>query len=285
MATSTTTTSASNANIQNTITTAASTITYDSNITGIQGTNTTTYSDYTFYPSVGNTLVYNGYSWNYNNEKENNNKMNNEFNFGPYNNQNIRLSPYGIAVKNKAGKWVSYDKNKRRIIDVDIFNIEINPTKIFYKLPKATKDVAEGDLILHNNILMFVEWKGDNRITAIDPIEGTEKTILPAVSPFGFDYIPVILSLTDYLPEPDEDNPFGNLLPIILSNNDNAALIPLLLTAGGDFSNIDPMLLLAASGNNAFLMMQIMMKQNKNKIDRKTELQAAIREAKNRKKE
>ena len=273
MSTSTITTSASNANIQNTITTAATTLTYDSNITGIQGTNTTTYSDYTFYPSVGNTLVYNGYAWNNNNEKENNNKMNNEFNFGPYNNQNIRLSPYGIAIKNKANKWVSYDKNKERIIDVDIFNIEINSSKIFYKLPKALKELKSGDLILHNNTLMFIEFINGNRITAIDPIEGSEKVILPTISPFGFDYITVILSITDYLPEPDEDNPFGNLLPIILGNDTNA-LVPLLI-ASGEAKDIDPMLLLAASGNNSFLMLQMLLgkegQKNKKKSSSKTE--------------
>ena len=34
-----------------------------------------------------------------------------DFNFGPYNSNSIRLSIYGIAIKNKAGKWVSYNKN------------------------------------------------------------------------------------------------------------------------------------------------------------------------------
>ena len=36
--------------------------------------------------------------------------MANDFNFGPYNTSSIHLSPYGMAIKNKAGKWVSYDK-------------------------------------------------------------------------------------------------------------------------------------------------------------------------------
>jgi len=48
---------------------------------------------------------------NKNNEKEDKDNMNNEFNFGPYNAPNVRLSPYGMAIKNKNGKWVSYDQS------------------------------------------------------------------------------------------------------------------------------------------------------------------------------
>ena len=220
---------------------------------------------------------------NTNKEKDNEKKMNNEFNFGPYNNQNIRLSPYGIAIKNKSGKWISYDKNNERIIDVDIFNIEIDPTKIFYKLPRALRDIEPGNLIIHNNTLMFVENIINNRLTAIDPVEGVEKTVLPAISPFHYDYIPVIISLTDYMPEATEDNPFGNLLPFIMMGNNINSLIPILLTSGGDFSDIDPMLLLAASGDNSFLMLQLMMK-NKKKDDKKETLKKAVQEAQKRKK-
>lgn len=228
-----------------------------------------TYGNITTTPYTYYQYVTPQYGYNQPNNEENKKKEDTKMNFGPYNNQNIRLSPYGIAVKNKDNKWVSYDREKERIVDVDIFNIEINPNKIFYKLPKAIKNIESGDLILHNNTLMFVEWIKDNRIVAIDPVEGAEKTILPAISPFGFDYIPIIVSLADYLPEPNEDNPFGNLLPIMLSNNDNSALVPLLLMTGGDLTDIDPMLLVASSGNNSLLMLQMLMgkKRKKNKKD------------------
>jgi len=33
-----------------------------------------------------------------------------DYNFGAYTNSDIRLSNYGIAIKNKMNKWVSYDK-------------------------------------------------------------------------------------------------------------------------------------------------------------------------------
>jgi len=41
-------------------------------------------------------------------EKEKNNM--NDFNFGPFNTNDIRLSLYGMAIKNKANKWVCYDR-------------------------------------------------------------------------------------------------------------------------------------------------------------------------------
>jgi len=195
---------------------------------------------------------------NYNKKDEE--KMN-EFNFGPYNNTDIRLSPYGIAIKNKMGKYVSYDKEKERIIDVDILNIEIDPKKIFFKVPRPIKDIKPGDLIIHNNTLMFVEYADEPRIAVVDPVEGTEKRILPALSPFGYDYIPVIISLTDYLPAADENNPFGGLLLAMAGGN---TMMPLLLAQGLDLNDIDPITLLALSNNNSslLLLLQLMKKKD-----------------------
>jgi hypothetical protein len=61
------------------------------------------------------------------------------FNFGAYTKDNIRMSIYGTAVKNKIGKFVAYDKKTKQLMDVDILNF--NSSKIFYKIPKALKDV------------------------------------------------------------------------------------------------------------------------------------------------
>ena len=53
-----------------------------------------------------------------------------DFNFGPYNSNSIRLSIYGIAIKNKAGKWVSYNKDTQRLMDVEVLNINIDSNTI-----------------------------------------------------------------------------------------------------------------------------------------------------------
>ena len=280
-----TTTTISNGNLSSNLTAeSSSNITFASPYTtagtatiGIQGTiSDNTYNDglignyltvgdhgmfqWTDYLTTDDCVAYYMNKYTNDNIKKDEEKMN-EFNFGPYNNTDIRLSPYGIAIKNKMGKYVSYDKEKERIIDVDILNIEIDPKKIFFKVPRPIKDIKPGDLIIHNNTLMFVEYTDEPRIAVVDPAEGTEKRILPALSPFGYDYIPVIISLTDYLPAADENNPFGGLLLAMAGGNN---MMPLLLAQGLDFNDIDPITLLALSNNNSslLLLLQLMKKKD-----------------------
>lgn len=199
----------------------------------------------------------------FNKEKENK-SMNVDFSFGPYNTDMIRLSPYGMAVKNAANKWVSYDRETGRLMDVEIFNISIEAKKVFYKLPKAVKDVKSGDIILHNNKPVFVEIvREDGKFEVIDPSEGTAVIILPTVSPFGFNFVTQIISLVDYMPEATEDNPFGNLLPLLLSGNDsNGLAMAMMLGKGKDF---DPMLLALMGGKSdlsTILLMQMLNKKS-----------------------
>ena len=250
----------------------------------ISSTNIST-TDYTYnYPSNSGTSVLtyinDAITWTYpdyatkddvkqliKQEKEKEKTMN-DFSFGPFNTSDIRLSPFGMALKNKAGKWVSYNKESKRLMDVDILNLNIASSKVFYKIPRATKDVTAGDIILHNGTLMFVEDINDGRFLVINPYEGTEIVILPASSPFGFDYITVIVSLTSFLPNATSDNPFGNILPFLMmsndnNNNNNLGLL-LALSQGGDFKDMDPMMLMMLSSGNMgdFLMYQMMMETN-----------------------
>ena len=211
--------------------------------------------------TTGNwSFVYN----NNNNEKEKENKMNNEFNFGPYDASYVRLSPYGIAVRNKNNKWVSYDKETQTLIDVDIININIDSKKVFFKIPKSVSSVDIGDIVLHNDTPVFVEEVKGNKFVVINPYEGTELTIIAPTSPYGYSYLPVIISLTDFFPIADNDNPFGNLLPVILAENgNNASVLMALLVANKDI-DVDPMFLLACgSGNvNPYLLMALQKNNN-----------------------
>lgn len=195
--------------------------------------------------------------------KENNNKeeKQNMENFGSYTGNSLRLSPYGIAVKNKTGKWVSYNPESKRLFDVDILNVEIDVSKMFFKVPKAISAVSIGDIILHNGNPVFVEEIKDNKFMVINPYEGTEVTILPAVSPFGFDYIIAIVSLTDYMPAADANNPFGNLLPFLIGkDNQNLGLV---LALSGGIDKIDPMMLALMSGGDNIGLILAMSQFNK----------------------
>lgn len=202
--------------------------------------------------------------------------MDKNFNFGCYNSNNIKLSAYGIAIKNKSNKWVSYNTKEKKLIDVEVFNFDIDVSKVFYRLPKATHDVKTGDIILHNDKPVFVERvRADGKFDVIDPYEGVAVTILPLSSPFGFDFTECLFCIIDCFPSADEDNPFGNLLPLLLTNNgDNNALLMAMLMDNTE--KFDPMLLLLCNGkdNNLgmFLLMHMMKhKKKKEKASNKQE--------------
>lgn len=187
--------------------------------------------------------------------KENNNmdsKLFKNFDFGPCTSNNIKMSLYGLAVKNASDTWVSYDSKTDSVIDVDIINFD--GAKYFYKLPVAIKDVAVGDVVIHNRKPVFVKAVEDNRIIAVDPAAGEEKAVLLTRSPFNFDFVTKVVSLFDNLMgEASTDNPFGNILPFILLNdakNTSNDLLPLLFLNGGlnDFSQ-NPMLLYCLLGS------------------------------------
>ena len=221
-------------------------------------------------------------------KKEDKNNMANEFDFGPYEGSNIRLSTYGIALKNKTGKWVSYDKDKKRLMDVDVLNIPVDTKKLVYKVPKAVDDVDEGDVVIHNGNLVIIEKKqGEGRFLAVDPIAGTEYVILPAVSPFGFDYLTTIISLASYLPAADKKNPFGSMLPLMLSTKDNNGLLMSLLLRDNMY-NLDPTvlaLMLSGDVSSYILLMMLNDKEQKKREKDYEKLQKALKDARARKNE
>ena len=165
------------------------------------------------------------------NESKENNKMKNfNFDFGPCTNDNVRMSMYGMAVKNAEGTYVSYNTSTREIVDVDIFNFEGG--KYMYKMPVAIKDVAVGDVIIHQRKPMFVEGfspLGD--IFAIDPVVGERKEVMLTRSPFGFNYATKVVNLfgAGGMATPNADNPFGNMLPFVLMNEEGGDIDPMML--------------------------------------------------------
>ena len=210
------------------------------------------------------------------NNKETDKTMNTanvfNFDFGPVTGSNIRMSMYGYAIPNVTGKYVSYDVENDQMMDVQILNF--NCDGMFYKVPKALSKIDEGDVVFHNGVPVFVEDVDGNRLKVIDPKDGTEKTIMPAQSPFGFDYVTTLVSLVDGFCgecDPDEDNPFGSMLPFLFMSNGDMKnnLLPLMLMGEGkmDFSN--PLMLLALSGdgkmdmNNPLMIMAMMKGFNK----------------------
>lgn len=199
-------------------------------------------------------------------EKEKENMFN--FDFGTCENANIRMSLYGLAVKNTSGSWVAYDATKGSIVDVDILNFEGG--KYFYKIPTALKDIAAGQVIIHNRVPMIVINAEDkNNIMAVDPVAGEKKVILPTKSPFGFEFITRVVSMFDICgakPEANAENPFGNILPFLLMD-ENKDIDPIMLMCmfGGKMDMSNPMMMyfLFKNSDKSDMLPLLLMAQNK----------------------
>lgn len=195
-------------------------------------------------------------------DKKGNKKMKAfNFDFGPCTTDNIRMSMYGLAVKNANGTWVSYNPESKEIIDVDIFNFDGG--KFLYKMPVAIKDVKVGDIVIHNRKAMFVTEVAETGMTAIDPQAGEEKKILLTKSPFGFNFATKVVSLFNMTSDaPTPDAPFGNMLPFLMMSENS-----------GEFDMNTMLMLSMMSGQPGMdfsknpMMMYFLMKDSKNADD------------------
>lgn len=189
-----------------------------------------------------------------NEEKENKMKGFN-FDFGKITNDSIRMSMYGMAVKNASGVWTAYDKSTGDLMDVDVFNFD--GSNFLFKMPVAIKDIAVGDVVIHARKPMFVISKTEaGDLIAIDPVAGEKKTIMPTRSPFGFNFATKIISLFDSLmpavEAPSADNPFGNMWMLMLLDDKSDKsdmkdmLVPMMLMnqASGSTNTFNPMMLM-----------------------------------------
>lgn len=184
-----------------------------------------------------------------NEEKENKMKGFN-FDFGKITNDSIRMSMYGMAVKNTSGVWTAYDKSTGDLMDVDVFNFD--GSNFLFKMPVAIKDIAVGDVIIHARKPMFVISKTEaGDLVAIDPVAGEKKTIMPSKNMFGFNFATKVISLFDNLmgQTPTSENPFGNMWMLMLMDGKSDMkdmLIPMMLMsqANGSTNAFNPMMLM-----------------------------------------
>ena len=203
--------------------------------------------------------------------KENDKMKGFNFDFGPVKDV-VHMSMYGMAIKNKNGTYVSYDKASDNLIDVDILNFA-GANKFMFKMPVPIKDIRVGDIIVHNGVPCFVKGLRNNMVhtfMVIDPYEAEQKEILIPKSMFGFDYVTKVVNLMDGMfgnATASADQPFGNMLPLMLMS-DSKDIDPMMLmmmmgqSNGMDFAanpmmlyvlmsgnkDIDPMMLFALSG-------------------------------------
>ena len=195
-------------------------------------------------------------------EKKESKTMKFNFDFGPVKDC-VHMSMYGMAIKNKAGNYVSYDPATESIIDVDILNFE-GANKFMFKMPVPISDIKVGDVVVHNGVPCFVKNVPDVQIktfAVVDPYEGELKEILIPKSMFGFDYATKVVNLMEGMfgnITASAENPFGNMLPLMLMSDGVKAddMLPMMLMMSQNTGN-----------TNMFsnpMMMYFMMKDNKN---------------------
>ena len=193
------------------------------------------------------------------------------FDFGPCTNDQVRMSMYGLAIKNASGEWVSY--NDGQVVNVDVLNFD--GAKYMFKMPVAVKDIAVGDIVIHNRVPMFVE-SVENGIHVVDIRAGEKKEILPTTNMFGFNFVTKIVSLFNaFQSSPTPDQPFGNMLPFLMLNGEDGKtmdsdtmLMFMMMQNQSGSANVfaNPMMLyflMKDKGGNDILPWMLMMNQSK----------------------
>ena len=187
--------------------------------------------------------------------------------FGLFNSQSVKYSFNGIAFKTSDGDYVTYNDDftftnvADMVIDMPIF-----------AMPVSREQISVGDVIRHNDTWVIVNEVSDTEIKVAKPWTKEIVTVIPETSIFGFSfYTKIINPFEGFSKGANADNPFGNILPFLMMQNDGSdSMNPMMMAmmfGGGkiDMSNpmmmymmmsqnkeIDPMMMMLMMGNNPF---------------------------------
>lgn len=217
------------------------------------------------------------------NRKENKNMFDNLMKDLVIGKISAKTSLYGPAFNDAEGRLVSYDTNSKSWIDVTGMTFE--NFGFTYALPVAKKDIKVNDFILHNNNwARVVEINKNIKVEKIYEREVVE--VIPTKNLLGFDFYTKLIyfDLTGVTGNATEDNPFGNLLPLmLLSDNKSNDLLPLMLMmqnngSGAEFDLNNPIMMYALMSNekssnldNMLPLMLMMNSFNSNTSKQETE--------------
>ena len=183
----------------------------------------------------------------------------NKFQFGEY--KEAKMSPYGIAFKTLEGYYAVNIKTME-LIDATglVFDFEC-----VYAMPVAANAVKNGDFILHNRMPVLVrKINPDGSLECWNIKVHEVVTTLPVKSPFGFNFYTKLVSLIDNIGmTPTDENPFGNIWPLLLmddkkDNKDMLMLMMLMNQQGGQFNPMMMYMMMDGSKSD-FLPMMLMM--------------------------
>ena len=170
-----------------------------------------------------------------------------KFDFGPADSRYVKMSVYGLAFKNSEEAWFSFD-DEGNATDVTGLTFDL---PFLYKMPTAVKDISVGDYIYHRGEWVRVMDENDRgNLVCLSPWRAEEAVVIPAKSPFGFDYVTKLVCFGEDMfkgKDASSDSPFGSVLPFLLmsdSKDKNSMLLPMLMMQGGKMDLSNPMMLM-----------------------------------------
>lgn len=202
-----------------------------------------------------------------NNTLKGENKMNifGNFDFGKVTKDNYAMTLKGIAYRSigdssaesgHSRAYVQYNPETNDFEDVTPFILDINVKDFLFKMPVATSAIKAGDIILDQQSPVFVKSVKGTEITIVDPVTREVRTILATKNAFNFNFVTKIVNLMDnfnLVGSANADNPFGNILPLMMLSGDKS-----------DMKDLLPLMLLGNGGNVDFasnpMMMYFLMK-------------------------
>ena len=171
---------------------------------------------------------------------------------------NIKMSIYGPAFNSADGTSLAYDKKNKEWIDVTGMTMDTFGTA--FSIPVAKNQLKVNDYILHNGMWVRVSEIGEDNTIMVEKIFEKElSSILPTKNMFGFDFYVKLMyfGIEDMMGKANKDNPFGNMLPLMMMENGNKDVLPLMLM----MQNMNVEGAQAMDFNNP-MMMYIMMKDS-----------------------
>lgn len=210
--------------------------------------------------------------------------------FGAIKGDEFKLSAYGVAFQNKTGNWnsetdhngvstmseevmyVAYDKNKGELVNVDCMNFEGNG--LLMKMPIAMSQVAQGDIIIHqNNPVVVKAVREDGNLEVISPGSAEIKIIMPVKNMFGFNFYTKVMPLIDMNTlgaGANDDNPFGAMMPMMMMSSmmgedndmDPMTMMFMMNSMNGgtmDMQSMLPLMMMGGKDKDGDMMQSIMM--------------------------
>ena len=194
--------------------------------------------------------------------------------------KDVKMSIYGPAFKaiSEGGErpsetYVAYHDSEY----IDVMDGIIDIGDCAYVMPVAVKSVKRGDFIRHCGTWLRVTSIKEGVIEGESVYSRSIVKIRPTKNMFGFNFYSKLITF-DIMNGTSEDNPFGNILPMLLlgdgSTNKMKDILPLMMMTNKDFDMSNPMMmyfLMNKEGGDNNLLPIMMMGQFMNKKNEEEE--------------